>query len=36
MGAYEAYLGGKLEDYEYPAQAVKDAMQELPKGNMPA
>ncbi len=36
MGAYEAYLGGKLEDYEYPAQAVKDAMQELPKVNIPA
>jgi tryptophan synthase beta chain len=36
MGAYEAYLGGKLVDYEYPAQAVKDAMQELPKVNMPA
>jgi tryptophan synthase beta chain len=36
MGAYEAYLGGKLEDYEYPAEAVKSAMQELPKVKMPA
>ena len=36
MGAYEAYLGGKLEDYEYPAEAVKAAMEELPKVNMPA
>jgi tryptophan synthase beta chain len=36
MGAYEAYLGGKLEDFEYPAEAVKAAMQELPKVNIPA
>src|SRR5919205_2072235 len=26
MAAYEAYLSGKLEDYEYPADAVKEAM----------
>ena len=31
MGAYEAYLAGKLEDYEYPAEAVQDAMQRLPQ-----
>ena len=36
MGAYEAYLAGKLEDYEYPAEAVKEAMQELPKVKIPA
>ncbi len=36
MGAYEAYFSGKLEDYEYPAAAVKAAMEELPKVNMPA
>jgi tryptophan synthase beta chain len=36
MGAYEAFLGGKLEDYEYPAEAVQAAMQELPKVNVPA
>jgi tryptophan synthase beta chain len=36
MGAYEAYLGGKLEDYEYPAEAVEAAMADLPKVNMPA
>ncbi|HEY6073411.1 MAG TPA: TrpB-like pyridoxal phosphate-dependent enzyme, partial [Anaerolineales bacterium] len=36
MGAYEAYLGGKLEDYEYPAEAVKDAMTRLPKVELPA
>lgn len=36
MGAYEAYLNGKLEDYEYPEKAVKAAMDELPKVKMPA
>ena len=30
MGAYEAYLSGKLEDYEYPAEAVQEAMKHLP------
>ncbi|HEX9118505.1 MAG TPA: TrpB-like pyridoxal-phosphate dependent enzyme, partial [Anaerolineae bacterium] len=36
MGAYEAYLGGKLEDYEYSAEAVQAAMAELPKVKIPA
>ena len=36
LAAYEAYLAGKLEDYEYPAQAVKEAMKDLPKVNLPA
>jgi len=31
MGAYEAYLSGKLEDYEYPAEAVQKAMKNLPQ-----
>ena len=31
MGAYEAYLSGKLEDYEYPAEAVQEAMKDLPQ-----
>ncbi|NOH03346.1 MAG: TrpB-like pyridoxal phosphate-dependent enzyme [Chloroflexi bacterium] len=31
MGAYEAYLSGKLEDFEYPAEAVQAAMQKLPQ-----
>jgi tryptophan synthase beta chain len=31
MGAYQAYLGGMLEDYEYPAEEVAIAMQTLPK-----
>ncbi len=36
MSAYEAYFAGKLEDYEYPAEAVRAAMAELPKVNIPA
>lgn len=31
MGSYEAYLSGKLEDYEYPAEAIREAMQHLPQ-----
>ena len=36
MGAYEAYLAGQLEDYEYPADAVRAAMQALPDVKLPA
>ena len=36
MAAYEAYLGGKLEDYEYPAEAVKESMSKLPQVTLPA
>ena len=36
MGAYEAYLAGKLEDYDYPQEAVEAAMQDLPKVSLPA
>ena len=36
MAAYEAYLQGKLEDYEYPAEAVAKSMEKLPKVNLPA
>lgn len=36
MGSYESFLNGKLEDYEYPAEAVHAAMEELPKVNIPA
>jgi tryptophan synthase beta chain len=35
MGAYEAYLSGKLEDYEYPADAVDEAMKHLPQVQLP-
>ncbi len=31
MAAYDAYLSGKLEDYEYPEDKVKEALKELPK-----
>src|SRR5512141_2942872 len=36
MAAYEAYLGGKLEDYEYPVEAVKESMSKLPQVTLPA
>ncbi|MBI3172749.1 MAG: TrpB-like pyridoxal phosphate-dependent enzyme [Chloroflexi bacterium] len=36
MTAYETYLHGKLEDYEYPAEAVAEAMARLPKISVPA
>ncbi|HXF86358.1 MAG TPA: TrpB-like pyridoxal phosphate-dependent enzyme [Anaerolineales bacterium] len=35
LSAYESYLSGKLEDYEYPAEAVREAMKKLPKVNLP-
>jgi tryptophan synthase beta chain len=31
MAAYDAYLAGRLEDYEYPAESVRDALARLPK-----
>jgi tryptophan synthase beta chain len=31
MMAYQQYLAGGLEDFEYPAQAVAEAMKELPQ-----
>ena len=31
MAAYDAYRRGKLEDYEYPAELVDEAMKELPQ-----
>jgi tryptophan synthase beta chain len=36
MAAYETYLNGKLEDYEYPAEAVQESMSKLPKVTLPA
>ncbi len=35
LAVYEAFLSGKLEDYEYPTEAVQKAMAELPKVNLP-
>jgi tryptophan synthase beta chain len=34
LGAYEKYLHGELEDYEYSAEAVAAAMMQLPKVEM--
>ena len=31
MASYDAYLDGKLEDYAYPEEKVKEAMKNLPK-----
>ena len=31
LSAYERYLNGSLEDYEYPAEAVSAALESLPK-----
>jgi tryptophan synthase beta chain len=31
MGAYDNYFAGNLRDYEYPADAVADALQRLPQ-----
>ena len=31
MAAYDSYLSGKLEDSAYPAQAIEEALAELPK-----
>ena len=36
MTAYQAYMSGQLEDYEYPAAAIKAAMDRLPKVQVPA
>ena len=36
LGAYESYLNGKLEDYDYPEEAVKEAMTKLPEVSFPA
>jgi tryptophan synthase beta chain len=31
LSAYQAYFAGKLDDYEYPAEDVQEAMKALPK-----
>src|SRR5881296_1119131 len=31
LGAYEAYLAGKLQDYEYPTAKVEEALRSVPK-----
>jgi tryptophan synthase beta chain len=34
LGAYEAYLSGQLEDYEYPSESVQASLAKLPKVNI--
>jgi tryptophan synthase beta chain len=36
LGAYEKYLHGELVDYAYPAEAVQEAMAQLPQVKLPA
>jgi tryptophan synthase beta chain len=36
MGAYDAYLAGALQDYAYPAEAIQQALTELPQVAVPA
>ncbi len=31
LAAYDAYLAGELEDYEYPEEKIKEALERLPK-----
>jgi len=31
MASYQAYFSGKLEDYEYPSEAITKAMKDIPK-----
>jgi tryptophan synthase beta chain len=31
MASYDSYLDGKLEDYAYPEEKIKEAMKNLPK-----
>ena len=31
MGSYDKYFSGQLEDYEYPAAAIDEALHHLPK-----
>jgi tryptophan synthase beta chain len=31
LGAYEAFLGGRLQDYEYPAEKIAEALRGVPQ-----
>jgi tryptophan synthase beta chain len=31
LGAYEAYLAGKLQDYDYPAEKIEEALRGVPR-----
>ncbi|NPA91287.1 MAG: TrpB-like pyridoxal phosphate-dependent enzyme [Chloroflexi bacterium] len=34
LAAYDAYLSGQLEDYEYPEELIREALQHLPQVEM--
>jgi tryptophan synthase beta chain len=36
MAAYEAYLSGRLEDYDHPEEAINESLKKLPKVSLPA
>jgi predicted alternative tryptophan synthase beta-subunit len=36
MGAYDAYFAGQLEDYDYPAAAIEEALKHLPRVGAPS
>jgi tryptophan synthase beta chain len=36
LAAYQAYLAGELHDYEYPKEAIEDALKALPEVKLPA
>lgn len=36
MAAYQAYLGGQLQDYNHPEDEIRQALQSLPKVSLPA
>jgi tryptophan synthase beta chain len=35
MSSYQAYLSGKLQDYEYPKEAIEESLAHLPKVQIP-
>jgi tryptophan synthase beta chain len=35
LSAYQAYLAGRLQNYAYPAEAIAEAMKELPMVEQP-
>jgi tryptophan synthase beta chain len=35
MSSYQAYLSGKLQDYEYPKEAIEVSLENLPKVQIP-
>lgn len=36
LSAYQAYINGQLQDYEYPLEAIQAAIQNCPKVSIPA